>query len=219
LAEHFEVIAVEMQGHGRTRDIDRPLSYPQMARDTARFLELLDIERAYFVGYSMGGAIALQLAIDRPELVDHLVFAGGAAYYSLAVYPELQADFESFDPHQLDGTTWHQAYRRVAPDPDAWIGLVTKVNELDRRRFLLPDDRLAALQIPTLLIVGDADIVPPEHVVALFRLLGGGVPGDLVGLPRAQLTVLPGTTHVGVLERISWLSSMILGFLGQTGEQ
>jgi pimeloyl-ACP methyl ester carboxylesterase len=213
LARHFDVVAVEMQGHGRTRDVARPLSYEEMAADTAAFLEALDISRAHVVGYSMGGAIGLELALDRPELVDHLVFAGGAAFDPEGEYPELKASFESFDPHQLDGSRWHEAYRRVAPDPVAWTSLVVKVNELDRAGHSWPRERLAGVQVPTLLINGDADIVRPEHVVEMFRLLGGGVPGDLVGLPRSQLAVLPGTTHEGLLDRVDWLSSMILAFL------
>jgi pimeloyl-ACP methyl ester carboxylesterase len=214
LACDFDVIAIELQGHGHTRDIDRPLTYEDMAGDTAALLEALDVGRAHFVGYSMGGAVALQLALDRPELVDHLVFAGGASFDPSGVYPELMASFESFDPHQLDRSRWHEAYRRVAADPDAWIPLVVKLNELDRSGHSWPRDRLAALQAPTLLINGDADIVRPEHAVEMFRLLGGGAPGDIAGIARAQLAVLPGTSHEGVLDRVDWLTSMIVAFLG-----
>lgn len=213
LARHFEVVAVELQGHGHTRDAARPLTYESMAGDTAALLEALGIARAHVVGYSLGGAVALQLALDRPELVDHLVFAGGAAFDTSGVHPELLAMFESFDPHEPDGTPWHDAYRRVAPDPDAWTSLVTKVNQLDRAGVSFPPARLTALQIPTLLIIGDADVVRPEHTVEMFRLLGGGVPGDLVGLPPARLAVLPGTSHIGLLDRVEWLSTMILAFL------
>lgn len=213
LAHHFEVIAVELQGHGRTRDVDRPLTYEGMASDTAALLAALDIRRAHLVGYSLGGAAALQLALDRPELVDHLVFAGGAAFDTSGVYPELLAAYESFDPHEVDGTAWHEAYRRVAPDPEAWTSLVVKVNQLDRAGVSVPREQLAALQVPTLLIIGDADLVRPEHTVEMFRLLGGGVPGDDIELPPAQLAVLPGTSHVGVLDRVDWLSSMIVAFL------
>jgi pimeloyl-ACP methyl ester carboxylesterase len=213
LARHCEVIAVELQGHGHTRDIDRPLSYDGMAGDIAALLDALSIRHADVVGYSLGGAVGLQLALDRSDVVDHLVFAGGAAFAASGMHPELRAGFESFNPHQLDGSTWHEAYCRVAPDPDAWIVLVDKVNELDRTDTSFPTERLAALRAPTLLINGDADIVRPEHVVEMFRLFGGGVPGDLVGLPSARLAILPGTTHVGLLERVDWLSSMIVEFL------
>src|SRR5262245_44886597 len=213
LARHFEVIAAELQGHGRTRDIARPLGYKEMADDTAVLLEALDIPRAHCVGYSMGGAVGLQLALDRPELVDHLVLAGGAAFDASGVYPELIAAFESFDPHELDGSRWHEAYREVAPDPDAWTGLVVKMNQLDREGTSWPRERVAELEVPTLLINGDGDIVRPEHAVEMFRLLGGGMLGDLVEPPRAQLALLPGTSHEGMLERVDWLSSVILAFL------
>ena len=161
----------------------------------------------------MGGAVGLELALDHPELVDRLVFAGGASFDPSGVYPEAEASFESFDPHQLDGSRWHEAYRRVAPDPDAWMSLVVKLNALDRAGHSWPREQLAGMQTPTLLINGDADIVRPEHAVEMFRLLGGGVPGDLVGVPQAQLALLPGTTHEGILDRVDWLSSMILAFL------
>ena len=91
LAQDFEVFAVELQGHGHTRDIARPLTYENMARDTAALVDALGSEHAHFVGYSMGGAVALQVALDRPELVDRLVFAGGASFDPSGVYPELLA--------------------------------------------------------------------------------------------------------------------------------
>jgi pimeloyl-ACP methyl ester carboxylesterase len=214
LAGDFDVIAVELQGHGRTRDIDRPLRYEHMATDMVALLAALEIERAHFVGYSMGGAVGLQVSLDRPELVDRLVFAGGASFDDKnGVHPELIAAFDSFEPHDLDGSRWHEAYRRVAPDPNAWIPLAVKMNELDRAGIVWPREKLGALEVPTLLINGDADIVRPEHLIEMFQLLGGGVPGDLVGIPRARLAILPGTTHEGVVDRVDWLASMIADFL------
>jgi pimeloyl-ACP methyl ester carboxylesterase len=212
LARRFELVALELQGHGHTRDIDRPLTYRGMANDTGAVLDALGIQRAALVGYSMGGAVALQLAFDRPELVDRLVFAGGAAFDASGIYPEFTAALESFDPHMLDGTAWQAAYCQVAPDPDAWISLVKKVNQLDcSGEPSWPREEVAALHLPALLIIGDADVVRPEHTIEMFRLLGGGAP--LGEQQLAQLAVLPGTSHEGMLERTDWLASMILGFL------
>jgi len=214
LTPHFEIVAFELQGHGHTRDIARPLTYADLALDVAAAVDALGVGRAHFVGYSMGGAVAVQVALDRPDLVDHVVFAGGAAFDASGVYPELLALLDTFDPHAVDGSSWHAAYRRVAPDPDAWTDLVLKVNELDRSgEPSWPSETLAALHAPTLLMIGDSDIVRPEHTLEMFRLLGGGRPADLGEPPRAQLAVLPGTSHVGLLERTEWLSSMILAFL------
>ena len=213
LARHFEVIAVELQGHGRTRDISRPLTYQDMAADVAALLEVLALPGAHVAGYSMGGGVAVQLALDHPELVGRLAVFGGASFDPDGIYPEYTVAFESFDPHQLDGSPWHEAYRRVAPDPGAWTSLVLKLNELDRAGPpSWPEARLEALAIPTLLIIGDSDIVRPEHAVRMFRLLGGGGPGA-AGRRPAQLALLPGTSHEEVLDRVEWLSSMITRFL------
>jgi pimeloyl-ACP methyl ester carboxylesterase len=162
----------------------------------------------------MGGAVALQLALDRPELVGRLVWFGAASFAPDGIYPEYAAVLDAFDPHQLDGSRWHEAYRRVAPDPDAWTSLVAKVNELDRSgEPSWPWQRLEALQAPALLINGDADIVRPEHAVRMFRLLGATAPGRPAGTRQAQLALLPGTSHEGMLDRVDWLSSMIARFL------
>jgi pimeloyl-ACP methyl ester carboxylesterase len=212
LAGTRTVVAVELQGHGRTADIDRPLSYQQMADDTVALVRALDIEVADFVGYSMGGAVALQIAMRHPAVVRRLVDAGGSWYRSLGLYSEVIEAFES-GPPDLSGSVWHQAYVRVARDPGAWPTLVAKVNELDRQFRGWTDDEVREVRTPTMLIIGDADIVRPEHTVAMFRLLGGGVAGDLIDAPPSQLAILPGTSHVGLLERVEWLQSMIISFL------
>ncbi len=116
-------------------------------------------------------------------------------------------------PDNLDGSPFQQEYVRVAPHPENWHQLVAKVAEFDRTIADRPREAIASLKPPALLIIGDSDIVRPEHVVEMFRLLGGGVAGDLVGLPRSQLAVLPGTTHVTLVDRAEWLTSMILAFL------
>lgn len=213
LAETRQVIAVEQQGHGHTADIDRPLTYEQMAEDTAALLRHLDIENADVFGYSMGGGIALQIAIRHPDLVRKLVIAA-ATYNSDGMYPEVLAAIATITPELFAGSPFEAAYLRTAPHPEDWPTLIDKLKQLDAEIQDWPPETIQSIQAPTLVIVGDSDVVRPEHAVQLFRLLGGGVPADLVGLPHSQLAVLPGTTHISlVAERSDWLLAMIPPFL------
>lgn len=213
LAAARQVIAIELQGHGHTADADRPLSYSRMAADVAAVLDALGVGTADLVGYSMGGGVSLELAIRRPEMVRHLVFYGGTSYRRDGLYPEVLAEPEA-DADDLTGTPWHQAYQRVAPDPGHWPVLVAKTRQLDLTFDGWTDAEIRSLAMPVLLIIADSDIVRPEHTLAMFRLLGGGVDGDNVGLPASQLAILPGTSHVGLLDRTDWLQPMILEFAG-----
>jgi pimeloyl-ACP methyl ester carboxylesterase len=213
LAAARQVVAVELQGHGHTPDLDRPLSYRQMAADAAGLLDALGIGIADLVGYSLGGAVALELAMQHPGMVRRLVYAGGTSYRRDGLYPEMLAEPDSA-ADDLTGSVWHKAYLRVAPDPSRWPDLVAKNNDLDRTFMGWDDEDTQAMTAPALLIIGDSDIVRPEHTMKMFRLLGGGVIGDIAGLPTSQFAVLPGTSHVGLLDRVDWLQSMILEFLG-----
>jgi len=211
LALRHQVIAVELQCHGHTADVERPLSFAQMADDIAALLRSLGVAVADVVGYSMGGAVGFALAMRQPETVRRLVYAGGTTYRRDGLHPEMLGEM-SDAAAELEGSVWHQAYLHVAPHPDAWPQLVDKNTELDRFEGWTAAE-VEAVKTPTLLIIGDSDIVRPEHTVEMFRLLGGGVVGDLVGLPASRLAVLPGTSHVGMLERVEWLHSMIEDFL------
>ena len=212
-AKTRQVVAIEQQGHGHTADIDRPLEHEQMADDTAELLRQLEVENADFFGYSMGGGIALQLAIGHPDLVRKLVFAGGTSYSPDGFYPELLEGMNQMKPDDLAGSPFQQAYARTAPNPDQWPTLIAKIKQLNLEWKGWPSEVIQSVKVPTLLIIGDADIVRPEHTVEMFRLLGGGVPGDLYGLPPSQLAVLPGTTHITLAHRADWLLSMITEFL------
>ena len=213
LATSRRVIAIEQQGHGHTADIDRPFTLEQWASDTTSLLGHLGIERADFFGYSSGGAVALEIALRSPDVVRKLVWAGGTSFRRDGMYPETLAAGEPMKPDALDGSPFHEAYVQVAPHPDNWRQLVAKIADLDSAVGDREPQTIASLKPPALLIIGDSDIVRPEHTMEMFRLLGGGVVGDLVGLPRSQFAVLPGTTHVMVPERAEWLASMVLAFL------
>jgi pimeloyl-ACP methyl ester carboxylesterase len=210
LAKSRKVIAVEFQGHGHTADIDRPLSYESFADDTAALLEHLGIDRADVYGYSLGGGVALQLGLRHPSRVRKLVIAS-ASYSSRGMYPEVLGGIENITPEMFDGTPWRDAYQRTAPDPAAFPILVEKLKQLDMTPFDWPINELAA---PALILIGDSDGTRLEHAVDMFRRLGGGVFGDLAPeLPTSQLAILPGTSHVGMLERTEWISGMVTAFL------
>jgi pimeloyl-ACP methyl ester carboxylesterase len=161
----------------------------------------------------MGGGIAMYVAVRHPELVHKLVFAGGASYDPDGFYPALLEGEKKMTPDAFVGTPWLKTYQRIAPNKSDWPKLVEKIKFLDLNWHGLSEDQVRSIKAPTMLIVGDADVVRPEHVVKMFQLLGGGVPGDLVGLPRSRLAVLPATTHVTLITRTAWLLSMIPEFL------
>jgi pimeloyl-ACP methyl ester carboxylesterase len=217
LAESRQVIAVELQAHGRTADVDRPLAYESMADDVAALLRHLEVEEADVFGFSMGGGVALQVAIRHPELVRKLVVAS-ASHTSDSMHPELLEMIPSITPEVFAGSPIEEDYLRTAPNPDDFPTLVAKLKQLDMEPFAWPPEDVRGIAAPTLLIVGDSDAVRLEHAVELFRLLGGGVMGDLAGLPKSRLAVLPGTTHFippgsGILDRADWLLTIIPPFL------
>ena len=214
LAETRQVILMDQQAHGRTADIDRPLNVAQMADDTAALIEYLGFEQVDVLGYSMGGGIAFRLAVARPELVRKLVIA--SVYTSGAgAYPEVVSGMESLSPDVFAGSPLEASYLAVAPNPDDWPVLIEKIKALgtNAEAYSLTPDEIQGIAAPVLYIIGDSDIVIPEHAVEVFRLLGGGVPGDLTGLPKSQLAILPGTTHIGVILQIDLLLGMIVPFL------
>jgi pimeloyl-ACP methyl ester carboxylesterase len=215
LAQTRQVIAVEQQGHGRTADIDRPMSVQAMADDTLALLASLGIGQADLFGYSLGAGIALNIITNHPAVVRKAVLAS-VTYDKTGLHPEmLGGGPESGDSADAPGRDlqipFEQEYRALAPDPDNWPALLAKVQAME-----LPEitpQAIAAINVPILLIIGDSDIVTPEHAVGMFRLLGGGVLGDLAPMPATQFAVLPGTSHIGVTRRADMLMAMIPPFL------
>ncbi|MGH3366029.1 MAG: alpha/beta fold hydrolase [Nocardioidaceae bacterium] len=213
LAKTRQVIALEMQAHGRTADIDRPLSVEQMADDTAVALEFLEVEQADIFGYSLGSAIALQVALRHPDVVRKLVLAS-ASHLMSGIHPGLMDGLAEMRPEMMYGSPWHEEYTRIAPRPDDFATLFEKKTRMDEQLQDVPTEAILALRSPVLLVIGDSDLVRPEHAVAWFRLLGGGVFGDTpAGLPDSQLAILPGTSHVSLVDRAEMLLAMIPPFL------
>ncbi len=213
LAKSRQVIGFDLQAHGHTADIDRPLSLEQMADDVAAAIRYLGHERADVFGYSMGAGVALHLVIRHPDVVRKLILAS-VTYNLSGVHPGLMGGFGEMRPEMMYGSPWHTEYLQIAPRPEDFNTLFAKKTEMDRGIKDIPAETIRAIKAPTLLIIGDSDLVRPEHAVEMFRLLGGGVFGDTpAGLPNSQLAILPGTSHVTVVQRVDLLLSIIPAFL------
>lgn len=212
LSRSRQVIAVELQGHGHTADIDRPLSTVSMADDVAALLGRLKIASADVYGYSMGGGVATQLALRHPGLVRKLVIAG-AALTKEGVQPGTIEMIRSLKPEMLEGSPFHDAYKKTSPHPERFRTLVKKVQGLDSMNGYKLDD-VRKIKAPVLVLLGDADFPTVEHGAQLLRLFGGGAFGD-TGAPRArsQLAILPGTSHVELIGRAEWIAQLITPFL------
>lgn len=196
LAASRRIIAVELQGHGHTADIERPLRYEWLADDIAALIRHLGLAQADIFGYSLGGGVALQTALRHPEVVRKLALAS-TAFKRDGWYPEDLAAMSAMSAEAFAGTPIHDAYLRTSPVPEAWPSVVAKVRQMVTSDYDWTAG-VAALKTPTLILVGDADGLRLAHAVEFFGLLGGGkADGDMAGLPPAQLAVLPATTHVG----------------------
>jgi pimeloyl-ACP methyl ester carboxylesterase len=202
-----------LQGHGRTADIDRPLSVPQLADDVVALMRHLGLATADVLGYSLGAAVALQVVIRHPEVVRKLVLIS-VTYTLDGIHPGLMEGLGEMKPEMMHGSPWHEEYMRIAPRPEDFATLFAKKTQMDRELQDLPAAAIEAITAPTLLIIGDSDLPRPEHAVEMFRLLGGGVFGDTpAGLPNSQLAILPGTSHVTVVARTELLLAIIPPFL------
>ncbi len=216
LARSRKVIAVEMQGHGRTTDIDRPITYPGLADDIAAFMDAIGVWKADIFGYSMGAAVGLHMAIRHPEKVDRAALVS-VAFDFKGWHPDYRAFVPQIVPEMFVGTSMEEAYRQRAADPEGFPALVDKLIALEHGPMAWEAD-VAKLKTPILIIQGDSDIVDHEHTLAMFRLLGGGVMGDQgKPLPDSRLAILPATSHTAIMGQTELLRLLIEPFLdGET---
>lgn len=213
LAKTRQVIGFELQAHGHTADIDRPLSSEAMAGDVAAAIKQLGLGPVDIFGYSMGAFVALNLIIRHPELVRKLVLAS-VSYTLSGVHPGLMDGLGEMSAEMMYGSPWHDEYLKIAPHPEHFDRLFSKKTEMDRQTHDLSPADIQGIKSPTLIIIGDSDLIRPEHAVEMFRLLGGGIFGDTpAGLPNSQLAILPGTSHVSIVNRAELLVPMITTFL------
>ncbi len=216
LAQNRRVVAVDLQAHGRTADIDRPLSFELMAGDIAALIKQLGIEEADVMGYSLGGGVALRTAIQHPEVVRKLVLVS-TPFKRDGWYPEILAGMGQMGPQvaePMKQTPMYQLYASIAPKPEDWPVLLTRLGDLLRQDYDWSNE-VAAIKAPTLIVVGDADSVRTAHAVAFFELLGGGkVDGgwDGSGMSNARLAILPAMTHYNIYSSPQ-LSAVVAAFL------
>ncbi len=218
LAKTHRVYALEFQGHGRTTDIDRPLTYQNLADDVAAFMDSLHIPKADVFGYSMGAIAGLQLAIRHPARVNKLVSASGA-YDLRAWQPEFTAMIPQLTVEMITAMPFAKEYPKLAANPNGFPELARKLIALEKEPMAW-EAEVKALRTPVLIIAGDADVATLEHNVAMFRLLGGGVMGDMgKPLPASRLAILPATSHTAVITQVDLLQPLIEQFLkGQTAK-
>ena len=202
-AARRQIVAVDLQGHGRTADVDRPLRFESMADDIAELLRHLDLPEADVLGYSLGGGVALRTAIQHPGLVRRLVLVSTPCARR-GWYPEVLAAMAMQDERfaeQMRGTPPHELYAAVAPRPEDWPRLWAKTGDLLRREYDW-SAQVAALTVPTMLVYADADSIPVYHMADFYGLLGGGhrdAGWDGKDRPTARLAVLPGLTHYDII--------------------
>jgi pimeloyl-ACP methyl ester carboxylesterase len=215
LAETHRVYALEFQGHGRTTDIDRPITYPNLADDVAAFMDAVGLEKADIFGYSMGGQAGLQLAIRHPARVNKLVAA--SVSYDLRGW---QPEFTAFIPQMtVEGMLQMPFFKEQADRKPGFRGLIAKLIQLEKEPMAW-EAEVRQLKMPVLIVAGDADVSTLEHNVAMFKLLGGGVMGDMgKPLPTARLAVMPATSHTAVITQVEMLHAFIEPFLkGETAK-
>ncbi|HEY7485852.1 MAG TPA: alpha/beta hydrolase [Streptosporangiaceae bacterium] len=224
LAERHQVIAMDLQGHGRTADIDRPIDIRLMADDVGALIHHLGLDRPDVVGYSLGGGVALQTAVKYPADVRRLVVASANVRRD-AIYPEMlaqQGQVNAAAAEFMKDTPMYELYQRVAPRPEDFPRLLEKMGEAMGKDFDFSDD-VRGLQVPTLVVAADADMAPPSHYTEVFELLDGGLrdggwAGD--GRPKGghALAILPGLTHYNLFSS-PLFAAVTLAFLDEQQDQ
>jgi pimeloyl-ACP methyl ester carboxylesterase len=212
LAANRQVIATDFQGHGRTNDIDRPLTCAGLASDVVGLLRHLGVAQADVFGFSVGGGVALDLAIRHPELVRKLIVSS-ASFHRDGDRSETADALASITVDMIAGTPMEQEYRAKSPHPERLQDLLDKISTFDQGFAGWSDADIEGIAAPTLITVGDCDIVYLDHMVKFLRLRGGDVNGDLAGVPSSQLAVFPGTTHFFGLARTALVLDVVQTFL------
>jgi len=212
LSKTRKVIAVEMQGHGRTADTPRDITYENLAGDVAALLDHLKLPRADLIGYSMGGSVAMQCAIRHPDKVRKVVAISSRFRYDGFVKEGLDA-IAKLTADVFTGSPLEAEYKRLSPTPGHFPSFVQRVVAMAVKPFDFGADQLKATEAPMFFIHGDADGVRLAHIAEMYRLKGGEIHGDMMPRSASRLAILPDTTHVTLMQRMSIIVPMVNGFL------
>jgi len=212
LAKTRKVIAVEMQGHGRTVDIERDFSQENLADDVVALLDHLKIPRADLIGYSMGGGVAMQCAVRHPDKVRKVVVISSAFRRDGMAKEGLDA-ISKHSAEAFNGSPIEDEYKKLSPTPDDFPKFVKRMLATASKGQDLGADKLKATTAPMFFIHGDADGIRLEHVAEMFRLKGGEVHGDLRPRSASRLAILPNSTHVTLMQRMAVIVPMVNDFL------
>jgi pimeloyl-ACP methyl ester carboxylesterase len=212
LSKSRQVIAVEMQGHGRTADINRDFSYGNLADDIAALLDYLKIKQVDLLGYSLGGGVAIQVAIRHPEKVRKVVSISAVFRLDGWVQEAVEA-FPQIEPRMFKGSPIETEYKKLSPTPDKFDTFVKRVIQMDIKPYDFGADKLKATNAPMLFIHGDADGARLDHIAEMFRLKGGEIHGDLRPRSESRLAILPNTTHVTLMGKSDVIVPMVNDFL------
>ena len=212
LSKTRKVVAVELQGHGRTRDIKRDFSYENLADDVAGLVDHLGLGKVDLIGYSMGGGVAMQVAIRHPDKVRKVVSISAVSRYDGWVKEALDA-FPTMTADAVKGSPIEVEYRKLSPTPNDFPGFVKRVFAMDLVRYDFGAEKLRATKAPMFFIHGDADGVRLEHIAEMFRLKGGEIMGDMRPRSESRLAILPNTTHVTLMQKVDVIAPMIDDFL------
>ena len=212
LSKSRQVIAVEMQGHGRTADINRDFSYEHHADDIAALLDFLNIKQADLLGYSMGGGVAMQVAVRHPEKVKKMVSIS-AVFRHDGWGKETAEMFPRIHPQLFKGSPIETEYKKLSPTPDQFESFVKRMVQTAIKPFDFGADKLKATKAPMLFIHGDADGVRLDHISEMFRLKGGDISGDLGPRSESRLAILPNANHVTLMAKMDVIVPMVNDFL------
>lgn len=211
-ADSRQVIAVDFQAHGHTGDIDRPLTTANLESDVVGLLRYLNVERVDVFGYSIGGAVATELAVRHPQLVRKIVVSS-SSFSREGDRSESEAAIDEITVDMIAGSPMEQEYLAKSPNPEGLQVLLDKLGRFDHDFEGWSEAEIEGIAAPTLITVGDCDAVRLDHAVRFLQLRGGDVNGDLAGVPASQLAVLPGTTHFFGLSRPSLVLELVVPFL------